>query len=82
MAKIQALIRGFLDRVFCKKLRREARAVRLLQRIIRGKLGRIRFKIAYWRSLSIVKTDSGLQVDPVTLCNMASMSNEKNHNAL
>lgn len=59
---MQAIVRGFLDRVYCKKLRREAKAIRLIQRVMRGKLGRLRWKREYWKSLSIVKSESALQV--------------------
>ena len=62
ISKIQALVRGFLDRIYCRKLMREARAIKLVQRLLRGKLGRLRWKREYYKSLSIVKSDSALKV--------------------
>lgn len=63
ISKIQALVRGFLDRIFCNKLHREAFAIKTMQRLLRGKLGRIRWMIEYWKSLSIVKSSQALQVN-------------------
>ncbi len=61
-SKIGALIRGYLDRLLCSRLRRRLRAIRTIQRIILGKLGRLRWKREYWRSVSVVKSDMALQV--------------------
>lgn len=57
---IAALIRGYLDRVTCRKLRRYRRAVLLIQRLMKGKLGRLRWQREYWRSVSVVKSDHAL----------------------
>ena len=67
ISKIQALVRGFLDRIYCNKRRREAFAVKTMQCLLRGKLGRIRWMIEYWNSLSIVKSKHALQVLVVTV---------------
>lgn len=61
-SKIGALVRGYLDRLLCNRLRRRLRAIRTIQRIILGKLGRLRWKREYWRSVSVVKSDTALQV--------------------
>ncbi|RYG64650.1 hypothetical protein EON64_13530, partial [archaeon] len=60
-SRISALIRGFLDRIACKRLRRYYKAVRLIQRLMKGKLGRMRWQREYWRSISVVKSDYALQ---------------------
>jgi hypothetical protein len=61
-SKIAALIRGYLDRLLCNRLKKRLRAIRTIQRIILGKIGRLRWKREYWRSVSVVKSDSALQV--------------------
>jgi hypothetical protein len=61
-SKIGALIRGFLDRLLCNRLKKRLRAIRTIQRIILGKIGRLRWKREYWRSVSVVKSDTALQV--------------------
>lgn len=60
-SRINALVRGFLDRAICKKLRLQQRAIQLIQKVFKGKLGRLRWRKEYWRSLSIVKSDSALK---------------------
>lgn len=59
-SRIGALIRGYLDRIACKKLRRYRRAVLLIQRLMKGKLGRMRWQREYFRSVSVVKSDHAL----------------------
>jgi hypothetical protein len=59
-AKIQSLIRGVLTRFAYAELRERDKAVRLIQRIVRGKLGRVRWMREYWRSLSVVKSEPAL----------------------
>lgn len=61
-AKIQGLVRGFLSRLEFYELKRTYRAVVHIQRFIRGKLGRIRWQREYWKSLSVVKSNTALQV--------------------
>lgn len=60
-SKISALVRGFLDRIVARKERKYFRAIRLIQKVIKGKLGRIRWKREYWRSISVVKSDEALK---------------------
>ncbi len=60
-SKINALVRGFLDRQLCKRLLRKLRAVKVIQRLIRGKLGRIRWQREYWKQLSVVKSPEALE---------------------
>eukprot|EP01031_Cornospumella_fuschlensis_P040384 gene40384-49216_t len=60
-SRISALIRGFLDRIACRRLRRLNKAIRLIQRLMKGKLGRMRWQREYWRSISVVKSDFALQ---------------------
>ncbi|KAJ1399046.1 hypothetical protein B484DRAFT_406462, partial [Ochromonadaceae sp. CCMP2298] len=60
-SKVQALVTGYLDRLICKRKRAYLRTIQLLQRIMQGKLGRIRWKREYYRSVSVVKSDKALQ---------------------
>lgn len=60
-SKIQAIVKGYLDRLLCTRKRRHLRTVKLIQRIFLGKLGRMRWKREYWRSISVVKSDSALE---------------------
>jgi hypothetical protein len=59
--KMNALVRGYLDRIICRRLRLRARAIRLIQKVMKGKLGRIRWRKEYWRALSIVKSENALK---------------------
>lgn len=59
--KIQAHIRGVLTRILYKELQIENQAVRKIQRIMRGKLGRLRWMRQYYISLSVVKSDKALE---------------------
>ena len=59
-SKIQAIVKGFLDRKFCARKKKYQRVILLIQRVFKGKLGRLRWKREYWRSLSVVKSDSAL----------------------
>ena len=61
-SKLQALARGVLTRILYKELQIENQAVRKIQKVIRGKLGRIRWMKQYWMSLSVVKSEHALQV--------------------
>ena len=60
VCRIQAIIRGFLDRILCKEIVRERKAAIKIQKIIRGKLGRSKAKRAYYFSISVVKSDGAL----------------------
>lgn len=60
-SKINALVRGFLDRVLANKLRKYHRAMALIQRIMKGKIGRLKWRREFWRSISIVKSDMALK---------------------
>jgi hypothetical protein len=60
-SKISALVRGFLDRIVARKRRLYVRAIKLIQKVMKGKLGRIRWKREYWRSISVVKSDHALK---------------------
>ena len=40
-SRIQSIVRGFLDRLVCNKRRRYLRAVRLIQKVMKGKLGMV-----------------------------------------
>ena len=51
-----------MDRRLVAKKRKMYNAVKLIQKMIRGKLGKIRWKLEYWRSVSVVKSDSALKV--------------------
>jgi hypothetical protein len=59
-SKIQAIVKGFLDRILCARKRKYLKTIQLIQRIFLGKLGRMRWKREYWRSLSVVKSDTAL----------------------
>ena len=60
--KMQSIVRGFLDRILCSKKRKFKRAVELISRIMKGKLGRMKWRKEYWRSKSVVKSDRALKV--------------------
>ena len=60
-ARIQSIVRGFLDRLLVKELLREIRAVYLINRIMRGKLGRLKWMREYWKQRSVVKSDNALK---------------------
>lgn len=60
-SKICALVRGFLDRIIARRERQYYRAIKIIQRVMKGKLGRIRWKREYWRSISVVKSDESLK---------------------
>lgn len=59
-SKIQAIVKGFLDRLLCARKRKYLKTIQLIQRIFLGKLGRMRWKREYYRSLSVVKSDTAL----------------------
>ena len=59
-SKIQAIVKGFLARRLCFRKRQYIRAVNTLQRVMKGKLGRLRWQREYWRSVSVVKSDQAL----------------------
>lgn len=58
-----------MDRILCAKKWKIKRATELIARIIRGKLGRIRWRQEYWRSKSVVKSERALKelIDRSTL---------------
>ena len=60
-ARIQGIIRGFLDRLIVKDLLAERRAIVTIQKVIRGKLGRMKWMKEYWRTKSVVKSDMALE---------------------
>lgn len=60
-SRLQGIVRGFLVRIFCKELRRELHALLILQRVLRGKLGRMRWMREYWKSISVVKSLEALK---------------------
>lgn len=59
-SRLQGIVRGFLVRLFAKELRRELHALLTIQRVFRGKLGRMRWMREYWRSISVVKSPQAL----------------------
>lgn len=59
-ARIQGIIRGYLDRLLVKDLLFERRAIIVIQKVIRGKLGRIKWMKEYWKTKSVVKSDAAL----------------------
>lgn len=59
-SRLQGIVRGFLVRLFCKELRRELHALMIIQRVMRGKLGRIKWMREYWKSISVVKSYEAL----------------------
>jgi hypothetical protein len=61
-SRINAIIRGFLARLLFQEKIRVYRATIILQKLIRGKLGRIRWMRAYWLSKSVVKSKTALAV--------------------
>ena len=61
-ARIQGLIRGFLARILFKKLQREYRAVLMIQKLVRGRFGRAKWMREYNKSISVVKSETALQV--------------------
>ena len=60
-AGIGALIRGFLARIKTRERLRSWRAAVVGQRVVRGWLGRLRWKREYWRSVSVVRSKHALQ---------------------
>ena len=60
-SRLQGIVRGFLVRLFCKELRRELHALVVIQRVMRGKLGRIKWMREYWKSISVVKSLEALK---------------------
>ena len=60
-SKLQAIVKGYLDRLLCERKRRYLRTIKLIQRIFHGKLGRMRWKREYWRAMSVVKSDTALE---------------------
>eukprot|EP01041_Mallomonas_annulata_P008158 gene8158-16774_t len=59
-SKIQALIRGFLARRLCAELLRQIHAAIIIQRTMRGKLGRMRWMNEFWSRQSVVKSKHAL----------------------
>mmetsp|Transcript_10907 Transcript_10907/g.16624 ORF Transcript_10907/g.16624 Transcript_10907/m.16624 type:complete len:1070 (-) Transcript_10907:229-3438(-) len=59
-ARIQGIIRGFLARLIFKEKLRIFRAVILIQKLLRGKLGRIKWMREYWKSKSVVRSATAL----------------------
>lgn len=58
--RIQGIVRGFLARVLFKELLAEYRAANKIQRIMLGKLGRMKWMREYWISISVVKSPEAL----------------------
>jgi hypothetical protein len=61
-SKIGSIIRGYLARLYCNELLRQIHAAIVIQRLIRGKLGRIKWMREYWLKLSVVKSRHALVV--------------------
>jgi hypothetical protein len=61
-SRINGIVRGYLDRILCRGLMRIFRATMLLQRLFRGKLGRMRWMREYWRMRSVVRSNTALVV--------------------
>lgn len=59
-SRINAIIRGFLGRLIYKEKIRIYRATLIIQKLMRGKLGRIKWMKAYWLSKSVVKSKTAL----------------------
>ena len=59
--RIQGIVRGFLARVLFKELLAEYRAAKLIQRIMLGKLGRMKWMREYWISINVVKSPEALE---------------------
>ena len=66
-SRINGIVRGYLDRILCKGLMRIFRATMLIQRLIRGKLGRMKWMREYWRMRSVVRSDTALVVRNKTM---------------
>lgn len=60
-SRVGALVRGFLARVETRDRLRCWRAAQELQRVVRGWLGRLRWKHEYWKSVSVVRSRHALQ---------------------
>lgn len=60
-SKCQAMVRGYLARRYYRRLLEKNRTIRTIQRVIRGKLGRIRWWKQYWISQSVVKSATALE---------------------
>eukprot|EP00606_Chrysophyceae_sp_TOSAG23-5_P000211 GSChrysophyteH2.ASY1.ANO1.1439.1 assembled CDS len=58
--RIQGIVRGFLARIHTRNLLVEFRAGSLICKIARGKLGRMRWMLEYWKSISVVKSPEAL----------------------
>lgn len=59
--RVQGIVRGFLSRALFKELVQEYRAAKFIQRVMRGKLGRMKWMREYWKSLSVVKSPEALR---------------------
>ena len=60
-ARIQGLIRGFLDRLVAAQKRLERHAAGTINALLRGRLGRKRWMYEYWKKISVVKSEDGLK---------------------
>ena len=58
--RIQGIVRGFLARCTVHDLLVKFRALKVIQRIMRGKLGRLKWMREYWKSISVVKSPEAL----------------------
>lgn len=67
-SRINGIVRGYLDRLLCKELMRLFRATTLIQRVLRGKLGRLKWIREYWRMRSVVRSNTALVVSVGSRC--------------
>lgn len=58
---INAVAKGYLARVWYRILKEEIKATVTIQKVMRGKLGRMRWLKFYYLSISVVKSDSALE---------------------
>ncbi len=58
--RIQGVVRGFLARCKVSELLEKFRALKVIQRVMKGKLGRIMWMREYWKSISVVKSPEAL----------------------
>ncbi len=59
--RIQGIVRGFLARIMARQMLVEYRAGNILRRVARGKLGRMKWMLEYWKSISVVKSPEALE---------------------
>ena len=60
-SRLQGIVRGFLARLLCNELKQELRALKTIQRVMRGKIGRNKWMRHYWLAIAVVKSPEALK---------------------